>query len=204
MTIRTDGELDRAVTTAGELLQDIHDYTQRSLRDDAKTRFPRGLIGTADSYRRRCPSYLSAQKVSSCAYGFMHLDVLWWLSSRTDLVGIPKQMLLKAAIITLGTLTEVQLWIPELPRDDRLSERSNYGVKPRLEEAKERSWISEDECVVLKRLWDHRNNVHLKFLDNSEWDFYKPEHVNEPYSALLNLMTNLQGWEAAGRPPKIG
>ena len=132
----------------------------------------------------------------------MHLDVLWWLSSHTDLVGISKQMLLKSAIITLGMLTEAQLWIPRLPRDDRLSEKSGSGVKPRLDEAKGRGWISDAQCVALKQLWDQRNNVHIKFLENSERDIYKPEHVNEPYAALLVLMGNLKAWEAAGRPPK--
>jgi hypothetical protein len=54
--------------------------------------------------------------------------------------------------------------------------------------------------AALKQLWDHRNNVHIKFLEDSERDLYKPEHVNAPYAALLKLMASLQQWEAAGRP----
>jgi hypothetical protein len=202
MAINSDGQLVAAVAKASDLLQSIHEFCQRQLREDAKVKFPRGLIGTANSYRQRCPDYLSADKISSCAYGFMHLDVLWWLSSRTDLVGICKQMLLKSAIITLGMLTEVQLWIPGLPRDNRLSDRSSYGVKPRLEEARSHGWISSAQCAALKQLWDNRNNVHIKFLQNSELDVYKSEHVNEPYSALLALMVNAKTWEEGGRPSK--
>jgi hypothetical protein len=202
MAIDNDSELVAAVANASDLLQSIHEYTQRQLREDAKVKFPRGLIGTANSYRHRCPGYLSADKISSCAYGFMHLDVLWWLSSRTDLVGICKQMLLKSAIITLGTLAEAQLWIPGLRRDNRLSEKSNYGVKPRLEEAEGYGWISSAQCAALKLLWDNRNKVHIKLLDNSELDLYKAEHVNEPHSALLVLMSNAKAWEQGGRPAK--
>ncbi|MHC2620070.1 hypothetical protein ACVIW2_002102 [Bradyrhizobium huanghuaihaiense] len=202
MAISNDEELGRAVRSASDLIQDIHEYCKRTLREDSKVKFPRGLIGTANSYREKCPGYLTPAKTSSCAYGFMHLDVLWWLSSRTDLVGISKQMLIKSAIVTLGMLTEAVLWIPGLPQDDRLSDKNNYGVKPRLDETKGRGWITDAQCTVLRQLWDHRNNVHIKFLENSELDLYKPEHINEPYAGLLALMKNAKEWDAAGRPAR--
>src|SRR5436190_16645759 len=138
MAVENQVDLDRAVAQASDLLQEIQNYCARNLRDDSKVKFPRGLIGTADSYRARCPEYLSSDKISSCSYGYMYLDVLWWISSRTDLIGIPKQMLIKSAIVTLGTLTEAVLWIPGLPRDDRLSHRCGTGVKPRLDETQHR------------------------------------------------------------------
>jgi hypothetical protein len=40
MPIQNDAELADAVVTAGQLLQDIHDYAQRVNREDAKVRFP--------------------------------------------------------------------------------------------------------------------------------------------------------------------
>jgi hypothetical protein len=202
MAISNDEELSRAVKSASDLIQDIQDYCKKVLREESKVRFPRGLIGTANSYREACPGYLTPTKISSCAYGFMHLDVLWWLSSRTDLVGISKQMLIKSAIITLGMVTEAVLWIPGLPRSDRLSDKSGYGVKPRLEETKSRGWTTDAQCVALQQLWDNRNNVHIKFLENSELDRYKAEHVNEPHAALLALMKSAKNWDVAGRPAK--
>ena len=81
MAINNAQELTTATTQASRLVQEIQDYCGRTLRDESKINFPRGLIGTAASYRGRCPGYLSADQVSSCAYGFMYLDVLWWLLS---------------------------------------------------------------------------------------------------------------------------
>jgi hypothetical protein len=59
MALKSDAELAEAVAKASDLLQDIHEYCQRKLREDSKVKFPRGLIGTADSYRKRCPDYLA-------------------------------------------------------------------------------------------------------------------------------------------------
>jgi hypothetical protein len=130
----------------------------------------------------------------------MFLDVLWWLLSRTDIASVGKQMGIKSAIITLGTIVEAQLWIPGLPKNDMLSAKHGAGVKPRLDEAAKRGWISQEQCTVLKQLWDHRNNVHIKILENSELDLYNVDHVNAPHAALLALMAKLKTWHAE-RPP---
>jgi hypothetical protein len=65
MAITSDQELKSAVAQASDLVQKIQDYCGRSLRDESKIRFPRGMIGTADSYRTRCPSYLDLNTISS-------------------------------------------------------------------------------------------------------------------------------------------
>lgn len=194
MAIKNDQELVKVVAQASDLVQDIQDYCGRTLREESKIKFPRGLIGTADSYRGRCPGYLSADQISSCAYAFMYLDVLWWLLSRTDITGVARQMAIKSAIVTLGTLMEVCLWIPGRPRTDVLSKNADAGVKPRLEEAVNRGWISEQQRASLEKLWEHRNNVHLKFLENSERDLYQVEHVNAPHAAVLDLMAKSKTW----------
>jgi hypothetical protein len=196
MSISNDQELVKAVAQAGSLLQEIHDYCGRSLRDDSKVNFPRGMIGTAASYRGRCPGYLTADQISSCAYGFMYLDVLWWLLSRTDIASVGKQMAIKSAIVTLGTLLEATLWIPGLPISNALSTKSPCGVKVRLKDTTKQGWISQEQCTTLETLWGHRNNVHIKFLENSELAFYKIEHVNAPLGALLVLMSKLKALHA--------
>jgi hypothetical protein len=167
MSISNNQELVKAAAQASSLLQDIHDYCGRTLREDSKVKFPRGLICTAASYRGRCPGYLTADQISSCAYGFMYLDVLWWLLSRTDIESVGKQMGIKSAIVTLGTLLEASLWVPGLQISNVLSTKSPCGVKVRLKEAAKNGWISQAECTTLEALWSHRNNVHIKFLENS-------------------------------------
>jgi hypothetical protein len=192
LAIQSDEQLRVAAMQAGELLQDIQNYAERQLRDDAKVSFPRGLMKTNEEYRQECPGYLTQLQKSSCAYGFMYLDVLWWLSSRTDIGGIAKEMIFKSAIITLGTITEAVLHIPSEGIFD-----SNAGVELRLQKASERGWISTDDCNKWKQLWENRNNVHLRLLDSSEFNKYKKEHVNEPFIALKSLMAKLKQWQEA-------
>src|SRR5437899_1157157 len=112
MPITNDQELIAAVAQASRQVQDIQDYCGRTPRSESKINFPRGLIGTAQVYRGRCPGYLTAAQQSSCAYGFMYLDVLWWLLARTDIASIAKEMAIKSAIVTLGTILEAIVYIP--------------------------------------------------------------------------------------------
>lgn len=193
MPITNDGELALAVQRASRLVQEIHDYTQREQRDDAKINFPRGLIRTADFYRNQCPGYLIERQRSSCAYGFMYLDVLWWLSWRTDISNIAKEMVIKSAIITLGSILEAVLTIP---REGIFAPASKAGVKLRLNQAQTRGWINEEERDDLKTLWDHRNNVHLRLLDTHEFAKYRTDHFNQPANALATLMQSLSDWYA--------
>jgi hypothetical protein len=202
MPINTDQELGNAVTQASNLVQEIHNYCGRTLREDAKINFPRGLIGTADSYRTWCPEYLTRDQISSCAYAFMYLDVLWWLLSRTDIASVGRQMGIKSAIVTLGTILEVSLWIPDLPRNNLLSAKSSAGVKARLKEAVKHGWISQEQCTTLEEHWGRRNNVHIKILANSELALYTTAHVNAPYNALLALLSNLKAWHAERQAPE--
>jgi hypothetical protein len=194
MSISNDQELVKAVAQASSLLQEIHDYCGRALREDSKVNFPRGLIGTAASYRGRCPGYLTADHISSCAYGFMYLDVLWWLLSRTDIVSVGKEMAIKSALVTLGTILEASLRIPGLPLSNVLSTKAPCGVRVRLEEVTKHGWISQEQCTALKELWKHRNYVHIKLLPSNELDLYKVEHVNSSLAALLVLMSKLKTW----------
>jgi hypothetical protein len=103
-------------------------------------------------------------------------------------------MTLKSAIVTLGTVLEACLSVPNLPKNKFLSNQSNAGVKDRVENAHNRGWISADERDALKQLWDHRNNVHQKIAKDSERDMYNVDHVNLPHAALLNLLVKLKDW----------
>lgn len=194
MTITTDGELAGAVAKCGELIQSIFDYSARVKRDDAKVRFPRGLIGTAESYRLRLPGYLEPERASNCAYSFMFVDVLWWLIARTDITLVAKQMVIKSAIVTLGTILEASLYVPNLPKTKFLSNQSNAGIKDRVGNTHNRGWISADDCSSLKQLWEHRNNVHQKIAKSSELELYNVDHINVPHAALLKLLVKLKEW----------
>ncbi|WP_156380699.1 hypothetical protein [Pseudolabrys sp. Root1462] len=189
MPIANDAELALSVAHASRLVQDIQDYCGKAPRPGSQFSFPRGLIGTAEEYRQTCPGYLDQRQQSSCAYGFMYLDVIWWLLARTDLSGIAKEMVIKSAIITLSSILEALL---EISAGGIFA--SIKGVKPRLDRACENKWISEQERDSLKQLWDHRNNVHIRLLDTHEFNKYRPEHFNVPRQAFGVLMQNLKRW----------
>lgn len=196
MPISNDQELATAVSTAGNLLQDIHDYTQRDSRDDAKVRFPRGVMRTANEYRTLLPGYLEANQASSCAYAFMYLDVLWWLTNRTDITLTAKEMALKSAIVNLATIAEAVLTVKFRPGFG-----GNTPFKVRLNNACQAKLVSEDDRKTLSLLWDNRNNVHLKELKESEFDRYQSEHVDLPRAALDRLLPTVREWHESGAAP---
>jgi hypothetical protein len=196
--IESDAQLAQAVATAGQLLQEIFDYTQRTQREDAKVRFPRGLIKTAGEYRALLPSYVEPQRASSCAYAFMHLDVLWWLGNRTDITLTAKEMVLKSGIITLATITEAVLTIHR---------HAGFGpgqeFKQRINTAVQLGLMEEEDRKLFSNLWDDRCRVHLKKLEGYEFGKYKDEHVTQPRAALDRLLPRLRQWDEAGRPKRV-
>lgn len=193
MPISNDQELAAATATAGNLLQDIHIYTQRTNRNDAKVRFPRGVMRTANEYRALLPGYLEPNQASSCAYTFMYLDVLWWLTNRTDITLTAKEMALKSAIVNLATIAEAVLTVKY---------RSGFGVgtnfKARLNSACQISLMSEEDRKTLSALWDNRNNVRLKEMKESEFDKYEVDHVDLPRASLDRLLPALKKWHQSG------
>ena len=98
-------------------------------------------------------------------------------------------MVIKSAIITLASIMEALLEISAHGIFAGIK-----GVKPRLRRACENKWISEKERETLNRLWDHRNNVHIRLLDTHEFNKYRIEHYDEPREALNTLMSRLKLW----------
>jgi len=189
MPIKNDTELAIAVASASQHLQDIHDFTQRVDRDDAKVRFPRGVLKTSTEYRAICPSYLDHDKASSCAYAFMHLDMLWWMTKRTEITLTAREMVLKSAMIALATITEAVLTIPG---------QAGFGpsaqFKDRLNSAVQRNFIDGSDRDELSKMWDNRNHVHLKRLEKSEFGKYGHNDVDLPRAALDRMLPALVKW----------
>ena len=107
-------------------------------------------------------------------------------------------MALKSAIVSLGTILEAVLKIPGLPKNKWLSAKSSAGVRARVAELARYGWISAQEGVALKDLWENRNNVHLHLLPGGERDIYKADYIYAPYAALLKLMDKLKALHEGG------
>ena len=71
ITIQNDAELADAVREAGELLQQIQDYVGREFHKQAKVRFPRGFLRTAQQARTRIPFLPDSNFKSNLSYAMM-------------------------------------------------------------------------------------------------------------------------------------
>lgn len=189
MKIENDEELEYYAHQAGEMLQAIFSYTGRVKNPKSQVKFPRGVIRTADYYRNKLPDHIPNNAKSSCAYAFMYTDVLWWLSTKTDISGTGKEMILKSAIISFGTILEALLIIPNVTY---FSKNSNTGTKKKLKILNERKLINKEDQKALEKLWDQRCNVHLKELEGFEHGSYTIHDVNKPQEAIWRLIETLK------------
>ena len=98
-------------------------------------------------------------------------------------------MALKSAIIALATIAEAVLTIKSQPGFG-----TNQEFKNRLNSAVQLGLIDDADRKELSKLWDNRNNVHLKRLDTSEFGKYVPDDVDLPRAALDRMLGALAKW----------
>ncbi len=167
MPIANQQELQDAVERAGELLQEIHNYCAR--RDstwievpEAKVRFPRGFIRTADHQRARIGFVRNYDLKTNLAYTLILSDAVLWLSLRTDLWGIPQEMLTKLYGFLLGSICE------SLTKD-YLRGICGRNYRGRTEFLVAEGVISEELKGELDWLWEARNRMHFFRLPGREY-----------------------------------
>lgn len=168
MAIQNDDELRAATEQAGALLQQIQDYLHaKDLhhvdRPDAKVRFPRGFIRPASLQRHRLPFVKSSALKDNLAYTLILSDTILWLRLRTDLWGIPKEMLTKLYVFTIGTIVESIT-------KEYLEGICGKNFKKRNEFLVDQQIVTSELASDLDWLWDTRNRMHLFQLDAPEYD----------------------------------
>jgi hypothetical protein len=167
MEINSKSDLIKAAREAGELLQKIQDYLEENDLNRveyaaAKVRFPRGFIRLASHQRKRL-GFLKEQALKdNIAYTLILSDVVLWLKIRTDLWGVPRQMLIKLNVFLVGTLIEsiTKTYLKGI---------CSKNFKFRNEFLKERGIIDEKLQGDLDWIWDVRNKMHLFQLDATEY-----------------------------------
>lgn len=153
---------------AGRLLQLIQDYCAvneltRSEYPAAKVRFPRGYIRTATLQRNRLRFIKDSSLRGNLAYTLILSDTVLWLSLRTDIWGIPLEMLTKLYAFLIGTLCESIT-------KSYCSGRCGQNFKRRNAWMLEHGVIDENLQKDLDWLWDIRNNMHLFQLEKLEFE----------------------------------
>jgi hypothetical protein len=166
--IDSDKQLEAAVAKAGELLQEIHNYCcdaghQWGEYPKAKVRFPRGFIRAASGQRTRIPFVQDSNLKSNIAYTLILSDAILWLSIRTDIWGVPQEMLTKVYVFILGSICESIT-------KDYLRGVCGKNYKGRTEYLAKNKIIKQSLKEDLDWLWDTRNNMHLFMLDRREYE----------------------------------
>ena len=168
MEINNHQDLIKATEEAGALLQQIQNYLEQEGLNwvdipEARVRFPRGFIRAAGAQRRRVPFIRAENLRHNLAYTLMLSDTILWLWLRTDIFGVPKEMLCKLQVFLMGTLCE------------SITKDYLYGVcgrnyRGRLEFLRNRGTIDENLEKDLNWLWTTRNKMHLFQVRRREFD----------------------------------
>ena len=182
ISIQNDAELADAVREAGELLQQIQDYVGREFHKQAKVRFPRGFLRTAQQARTRIPFLPDSNFKSNLSYAMMLSDVQHWLLARTDISGTAKEMVIKLQIFLLGTMAESISKV-------HLHGKCGGNYKRRTEYMFEQKMLTWQVKEELDWLWDMRNLMHLFQVDEHEWlsTNYTVMNHNRAVKALRSL-----------------
>jgi hypothetical protein len=185
--IKDDKELVEAAEKANGLIQEISNYLGERNIKDAKLRFPRNYLKTATHYRNKL-SFISDQVLlTNSSYTLMLLDVYKWIANRTDIWGVPRDMLIKHGICIIGSLCE------SFTKDalkGRVSAKKGY--KERTAYLADKKLIDKDQKQELDWIWDTRNNQHLFLVSFIEYEHYKASDYNRASSAFNNLCAALR------------
>lgn len=172
---------------AGVALQEVQRQLGRDDHDAAKVRFPRGYLIEIGRWRLALRFVRSNAVRNNVAYTLMMYDAQTWLVRRTDLAATARDMIVKAAISSLGSIIEalvVDATTPPMGRRQKMYSRierlvADGGIPSELE-------------PELKWLWDTRNRQHLQDLSGSEFDFYDIGMLPRAEAAFVSLVAALQ------------
>lgn len=177
------------VQAAGSALQDIQDFAQLDehpiARQIGKVRFPRGYLQTADAHRKTLPFVDDAALKSNLAYTLILANTGRWLVERTDIWGVPRDMLIKLQIFLYGTLVESIT-------KDFLQGICGDSYKRRTARLRDLEIIDDALCRELDWIWDERNKMHLFQLEEGEYENkYNPENQARCITAFDRLLESL-------------
>src|SRR5688572_8074123 len=95
----TERELREYVEEVDWRLQAISDHLAATPAAPGRIRFPRGFLSTVASRTAQLPWMQDQILRRNIAYQYIFSDVLRWVNNRTDIWGVPKEMIIKYAIV---------------------------------------------------------------------------------------------------------
>ena len=189
--INDDSELKDAVAIVDEHIQQIQDYLGQANNAAGKIRFPRGFIRTADHFRKELSFIKDDNIKDNLAYALIQSDVYRWLTNRTDLFGIAKEMVIKSGIALMGSICETMAIDGTkgiIGKKHSFCERCNRMF--------DKGFISEDLRDELHWLWKVRAAIHIYEINHREYEKYKMADYNRAIKATRALRDALANYHS--------
>ncbi len=185
--IENDDQLRDAVALVNRNIQAIQDYLGQNYHADGMVRFPRGFLRTAIHFRSRLGFIDDGILKRNLSYTLILLDVLRWLINRTDLAGTAHEMVIKNAIILMGSICEsVSI------NGTRGIIGKNHSFCERTKRMVARGIITTDLRTRLDWLWAKRTGIHIYELCYQEYDTYNIFDYNKAVTATMELQVALE------------
>ncbi len=197
MAIRSSDDLARISEQAGALLQQIQDYCKANDLNwatcaEAQVPFPHGWIRTADHQRGRLPFVEDGVLKDNVAYTLILSDVVLWLVLRTDLWGVPRDMLSKLFLFLIGAVCE------SLTKEFLVGACGKSAFRDRTKYMCRHGIITTDLQADLDWLWDTRNRMHLFKLKKRE---YENDYTDDSHQrCILTFRRLLDALSLSSRP----
>ena len=190
--IANNAQLAIAIDEVGERLQEISDYLIANPTATGRIRFPRGYLRTAAYFRHQFPFITDDNLQRNLSYALMLYDVFCWILTRTDLAGTARDMVIKNAIVLIGSISE------SFARGGTAGIiGAKHDYKSRTRRMVDGGIISEDLKDELDWLWDMRSGIHIYLMENSEYDRYRIEDFARAKTAASKLRDALVAYHAA-------
>ena len=184
--IKNEDDLSRSIELVNEHLQSINNYLNENPHQNKRIKFPRGYIGTADSYSKRYSWLIDKTLQRNLSYQYVFYDVLRWVGNRTDLYGLARHILYKQTILIVASIAESLL----------------VGF------SKQQGWVERKPLVILEKIykgggikqktynnfhwvWGIRNNVHIHLVNEREYEKYTIEDAKKAQITVSEIEKNL-------------
>lgn len=188
----TAAEVRALVSEANGALQHLQRMVGREDLRAARIAFPRGYLREISRWRLALSFVRSSQVRDSVADTLMLHDVQGWILKRTDLAGHARDMLVKGAIGTLGSIAEALLIDATSPP---MGQRQKFAS--RVASLRHEGILTDGAAADLGWLWDIRNRQHLHALAAREFDVYTSEDHPRAEGIVAGLIIALQGGRRA-------
>ena len=189
--ITTHAELAASKAIVDEHIQAIQDYLGDRNHADGRIRFPRGYLRTVGSFYSTLGFVRDRTLRRNICYALVTADVLRWVTNRTDLWGLPREMISKMGVVLMGSICEaltVEGTRGIIGKRHRFCDRAT-----RMEAA---GMISESVRDELHWLWNRRSAIHLHDVSVMEYGVYDVKDYNRAVKVTRALRDALDEYHS--------